>query len=140
MNASTRTMTIEDAAAALVAAKEAERAATAERIDAEATLAAMLPTKDEGTVSQEAGGYKIAVTYGMRRTIDEAALDAVRRRLPPALFNRMFQFKPSLNVRELRYVQSNEPELFAIAAQAITSKPSKPSVKVDLVAQPAKAA
>jgi hypothetical protein len=131
---------IEAAAAALVAAKQAEAVATAARLAAEDALIALLPAKPEGTVSEAAGGFKVAVTFGMRRSVDEAALGAVRGQLPPALFARLFRFKPEVSVRDLRYVECNEPELYAIAAQAITTKPSKPSVKVERIEPVAKAA
>lgn len=131
---------IEAAAAALVAAKQAEAVATAQRLAAEDALAALLPTKSEGTVTETAGSFKVAVTFGMRRSVDEAALGAVRGQLPPALFARVFRFKPEVSVRDLRYVECNEPELYAIAAQAITTKPSKPSVRVEHIESVAKAA
>lgn len=137
----TNSINIDQAAYRVTAAKAAEVRATAERIAAEEALARLLPVKDEGTVSESTEQYKVAVTYSLRRSVDEAALGAVRKDLPPALFNRVFRFKPEISVRDLRYVESNEPGLYAIAAQAIVSKPAKPSVRVELIeAAPAKAA
>lgn len=129
----TNSINIDQAAFRLMAAKAAEQRAAAERIAAEEALARLLPQKDEGTVSEKTDQFKVAVTYGLRRTVDEAALDAVRKELPPALFARLFRFKPEVSVRELKYVQNNEPELYAITAQAITARPGKPSVRVELV-------
>jgi hypothetical protein len=134
------TTDINAAAGRLLAAKAKESEATAERIAAEEQIAGLLPTKDEGTVMTTTDQVKVSVTYSLRRTVDEAALDAVRKALPPALFSRLFRFKPDINVRELKYVQSNEPEFYAALAQAVITRPSKPSVRVDLIESEQKAA
>jgi hypothetical protein len=129
----TTTEQINAAASRLLVAKTREAEATAERIAAEEQLTGLLPTKDEGTVSTTTDQVKVSVNYSLRRTVDEAALDAVRKALPPALFARLFRFKPDVNVRELKYVQSNEPDFYAATVQAVVTRPSKPSVRVDLI-------
>lgn len=126
-------MTFDEAAAALEAAKIEEARATAKRLEAEQRMLSLIEAKDEGSVTARGHAYRVTVTYGVNRTVDPAALEAVREKLAPAIFERAFRFKPDVNLTGLRYLQANEPELYAIAAQAITAKPAKPSVRVEAV-------
>lgn len=129
-------MDIDTAAYTLVQAKAEESAATAKRIAAENALLALLPTpeKAEGTESTATQYFKIAVTYGMNRTLDAAALDAIRSTLAPHLFDTAITYKPAINLPGLRTLQAKEPSAYALLAQAITAKPAKPSVKVEATA------
>ena len=75
----------------------------------------------------------MTATFGVNRTIDRAALESVREVIPVALFEQAVEYKPALVLAGLRYLQSNEPDTYRVLAQAITSKPAKPSVKVERV-------
>lgn len=130
----------DQAAANLLAAKAAEKQATEARIAAEQAVICQLPQRDEGSVTASGLSYKVAVTYGMNRTVDAAALDAVRSKIPEALFEKAVTYKPALVLAGLRYLQNNEPDTYAVLAQAITAKPSKPAVRVEPIEQAAKAA
>lgn len=134
------TASIRAAAERLLAAKDAENAATAARIAAESDLAHLVPVKAEGSATVTLAGFKITTTGVMNRTVDEAALDAVRGALPAAIFERAFRYKPALDLAGLRYLQQNEPTHYAVAAQAITARPGKTSVKVERVTETAQAA
>lgn len=131
---------IDKAAYNLELAKRTETLATQARIDAEKDLIALLPEKDEGSVSLKGDAYKVSITYGYNRTVDAQALEAIKREVPPELFEQAVDYKPSLVMAGLRYLQSNEPETYAILAQAITSRPSKPSVRVEAIEQMQEAA
>lgn len=127
-------MNIDQLAAALESAKADEAAATAARIAAENALIALLGVKPEGSATHKSAAYKVTITGNVRRIVDEAALAAVRERMSAAMFERAFRFKPEVSVSGVRYLQNNEPELYVIAAQAITATPGKPSVRVEAVA------
>lgn len=129
MNAS-----LDELSAALEQAKAAEMDATATRIESENKLIALLGVKSEGSATHKGAAYKVTVTGVVHRKVDEAALAAVRATLPPAIFEQVFRFKPDLITAGMRYLQSNEPELYAVAAQAITATPGKPSVRVEHLA------
>ena len=73
-------------------------------------------------------------------TLDRAALEAVRAEVPAALFEQAIEYKPALKTAGLRYLQQNEPETYAVLAQAITAKPAKPSVRVEAIAEAKEAA
>jgi hypothetical protein len=126
---------IDEAAAFLTLAKMQEQRATEARVEAERALLALLPSKDEGSVTHAGESYKVSITFGVNRTLDAAALAAIKDQVPAALFEQAITYKPALQLPGLRYLQSNEPQAYALLAQAITAKPAKPSVKVEPVAQ-----
>jgi hypothetical protein len=132
-------MNIDTLAAALEAAKIAENAASAARIDAENALIALCGCKDEGSATHRGGAYKVTITGNVNRRVDPAALDAVRGALSPALFDQAFRYKPEVITAGVRYLQNNEPQAYAIAAQAITATPGKPSVRIEAIEQQAAA-
>lgn len=126
---------IDEAARALELAKFNEARATAERLRAEQALVELMPAKTEGSVSMKGGEFKVSITYAMNRTVDAPALASVEDSIAPALLEQAIAYKPSLVLAGLRYLQNNEPDAYAILAQAITSKPAKPSVKVERIAE-----
>lgn len=127
---------IDKAAYNLELAKRTETLASVARVDAEKELIALLPTKDEGSVTMKGEAYKVSITYGFNRTVDAPALEAIKGEIAPGLLDQAISYKPSLVLAGLRYLQSNEPDAYALLAQAITSKPSKPSVKIEALAEP----
>jgi hypothetical protein len=130
---STEPLTVEAAARNVQLAKRTENLANEARIRAENDLLALLTPKTEGSVTTSTDGYKVTVTYGFNRTVDEAALNAIKDEIPTGLFDQVINYKPSLILAGLRHIQSNEPDTYAVLAQAITSKPAKPSVKVEAI-------
>jgi hypothetical protein len=130
--------TIADACRALQLAKAAENAATANRLHAEQDLLALvgiLPA--EGTTRREDGGYVAVIQSSIRRNVDSEKLAEIAAQIPEEIGKRLIRWKPELETRELRFVQSNEPQIYAIVAQAIEAKPAKPSVRVELAKQAA---
>lgn len=110
------------------------------RIDAECAVLAHSETRVEGSVSVRGQDWKSTVVYGVNRTIDEPALASVRDGVPPLIFDQVIKYKPVLDLAGLRYIQNNEPEYYAVFAQAITAKPAKPSVRVEMIAEERRAA
>lgn len=117
----------------LVQAKALEAQANTRRLDAEANVLRFVATKDEGTVTVSAGDYKLTVTYGVNRTLDRPALAAVRSGMAPELFERAIEYRPAIDLAGLRYLRNNEPQAYAVLAQAITAKPAKPSLRIEPV-------
>lgn len=123
---------LERAAEALIQAKAAEQIATQRRLEAERDVLHLLgEISAEGTHKSSAGAYTVTVRSSMTRTIDRDVLVQIAPQIPEAIGKRLFRWKPELDLRELRYVQDNEPELYGIVAQAITMKPAKPSISVE---------
>lgn len=128
-------VTLSQACAELDAAKLTEHEATLARLAAEiAVLALTGELNPEGTQKFEDGGGWIAtIQTSVRRAVDADKLAAIATKIPEAIGKRLIRWKPELDTRELRYVQANEPELYAIVATAIEAKPAKPQVKVERV-------
>jgi hypothetical protein len=109
-------------------AKSAEQAAKDARLAAEAELiSAFGPTKDEGTETKATDGFKVAITTKLNRVLDIDAYQALE--LPENMA--FVDFKPAINLKNLRMIERIDPSL---AAQCITTKPAKPSIKVEEVA------
>lgn len=125
---------LERAAEALIQAKAAEQVAQHRRLVAELEVLDLLGEIDgEGTTKREAGNYKLTVRTSMNRAIDRDVLCQIAPNIPEAIAKRLFRWKPELDLKELRYLQSNEVELYGIVAQAITMKSAKPAISVERV-------
>lgn len=124
---------IDQAAERVIGLKLQENQAKAARIEAELALIKLVGCKAEGSSTHKGERYKVMTTGTMYRKVDEAALGAVRERMGP-MFEQVFRFKPEVITAGIRYLQLNEPDLYAIAAQAITATPGKPAVEVSVLA------
>lgn len=112
-------------------AKAELTAAKSEMEQAEAALLKAVGHQVEGSSSFViADKYKITTTGKINRTISAPLWNEIKNKIPEPLANRLVQYKPSLNLRELRYVELNEQDWFKIIAPAITAKPAKPSIEV----------
>lgn len=106
---------------------------TAQQIcsEAESALIAAIGHKDEGSLTIHVDDkWKVTTTGKINRTVSGQIWDEVKGKIPAPLANRLVRFKPEVNLKELRYVELNEPEWFAIIAPAITAKPAKPALEV----------
>lgn len=127
------------AVARLLDAKQAEQRAAAHRVECEQEVANLigmihaLPT--EGATSIVVGPYKVTHTARLNRTIDHGALRALWSTFPEAMRERIFPITHSLSLRDLRYVERNDPELFRQFSSVITVRPAKASVAVTLATQ-----
>jgi hypothetical protein len=109
-------------------AKAAEAAAKEERLMAEAALlAAVRPSKLEGTETRATDGFKVSVTSKLSRSLDYDAYRAMD--LPENIA--FVDMKPTINLKNLRMIERLDP---ALVAQCVTVKPAKPSIKVQEVA------
>ena len=125
---------LEYAAERLIQAKAAEQQAQHARLTAELEVLDLLGELDgEGTTRFEAGDYKLTVRTSMTRNVDKDVLAEIAPNIPEAIAKRLFRWKPELDLKELRYLQSNEVELYGIVAQAITMKSAKPAITVERV-------
>lgn len=122
---------IDTIALALLAAKQKIAAAQAEYDHLLGQWLAIAPTKNEGAVQSVGSQYRITTTYGVNRTVDQAALSASWDAMPEGIRN-VFPVKHGLDLKELRHWQNNNPDEYArYIAPVITAKPAKPSVKVE---------
>lgn len=87
--------------------------------------------KPEGSSTFHIHGHKITTTGRMTRKLDEKVWAKIAQAVPGPIVNRLIKTKLDIDLKELRYIQNNEPNLFEHIAQAITAKPGKPSIKVE---------
>lgn len=110
---------------ALILAKSREQAAKEERLRAESALIeAFNPTKEEGTETRATDGFKISVTSKLSRKLDYGAYQELQ--LPENMS--FVDLKPSVNLKNLRMIERLDP---ALIAKCVTTKPAKPTVKVE---------
>lgn len=110
-------------------AKAKEEAANRERIRIEERMIPLLDNKPEGSVTTELpSGHKVTVTNKLTRTLDFEAYARVRDQIPPAL--RPVKIKEVLDDVGVKWLQNNEPAVYALIAPCLTVKPAKAGVKV----------
>lgn len=91
------------------------------------------PPSGEGTTHPDGGGsHHATITYGMDRTIDDAAaVVALKAKLPKAIFDSVVRFKAEIDVKVLREIQRSEPEAWEIIAEHITTKSKSPQISIE---------
>lgn len=99
--------------------------------DIENQLTVEVGAKEEGSFTAHIGDFKVTTTGRMTRKVDEKKLLEVASKLPTALANRLVKTKYDVNLKELRYIENNEPDLYKAVSVAITTTPAKTSIKVE---------
>lgn len=119
--------TLTELRAAWLACKQAEHQANANRLEIEQQILALMPTKDEGTVTDKDAG--ITVSYSVTRSVDSDAVMKAWASLPPGA-QTAIKFKASLDTRAWRVIEEHDPAARAALGQYITSKPAKPTITI----------
>jgi hypothetical protein len=121
-------MKLHDLAAAYLAAKDAETAATAHRREIAALIQAMTGHESEGQRTYECDGFKIAVKAPLIRSMDWKAWEAVKKDIHPDLHP--ICVKEELDEKGLRWLLENDLATYTRVSQCITTKPGALSVTV----------
>ena len=113
--------------AAWKAAKAEEQVIIKQRRELEEQIVKFMPAKDEGSVSDEIGNYKVTATYKLTRSVDGKALQEDWNNLSEKAQS-CFTWKPSLDTKNYKAfkLMADHDEV----SQFITTKPAKPSVAV----------
>lgn len=109
-------------------AKNAEAAASAERIAIELQLAKALDVPSEGSKTHKIEGYKVTVTQPVARKVDADAWDAVKGSIDPAFWP--IKTKIEADATGCKWMVENAPETWAKIARAFETKPGKIGFKV----------
>ena len=99
--------------------------------ECQAALIDIVGIKDEGSQSFHTDRYLVGTTQGFTRTLDRTEVVKLADRLPPDTYKNVFTWKPSLDLANYRALKNMAPNLASMVDEAITSKPSKPAVKVE---------
>jgi hypothetical protein len=122
-------VTIEHLCAEWIRAKAAENKAAEERIAIENKIIAIVGAKAEGAETHKiADQWKLTVAGRVTRKMDWAKWETVKNQIPEAL--RPVKFKPELDERGVKYLQANEPAIYALLP--IEVKPAKTAVTVEM--------
>lgn len=110
--------------------KEAEAEARAARLDAEDDLieALALPDKEEGSMTRTFGPWKVTVTNKLTRNFDPDAWAEVCDQVPANL--RPVRMRLELDVKGLRWLADNRPDIYKIVSRCVTTKPAKTAVTI----------
>jgi hypothetical protein len=108
--------------------KAQEDEARARRIKAEEAITAALGVKNEGSQTHKITDWSITITGKINRTLDSATWDNIKSNVPEHFHP--VRYKPEIDTKGLRWLEENEPAVYATVAQAISAKPGKPSVEI----------
>jgi hypothetical protein len=112
----------------LVGVKAAENAAKAKRVAIEQSIADLVPTELGSQTTQRIDGFKVVVKLPINYRIDSTIWDEVKTQIPAA--KRPVKTKLDVDVTGLKWLADNEPDIYQVAAKAITSSAGKPAVSV----------
>ncbi len=109
-----------------IEAKQVEAEAIARRVILGDTLAAILGAPSEGSKTHEVDGYTVKVTQPVNRRVDWAVWDAIPN--PPE--HLPVTVKRELDLKGLRWVQENQPDLYRELSKAITATPGRVALEI----------
>lgn len=109
-------------------AKKEESDANKRRVAIEAQMLAHIQTKAEGSVTVEAGLFKVTAETKLTRSIDWDAYDAIKDKIEESI--RPVKFKRELDATGCKWLETNKPEVYALLAPCITVKPAKTAITV----------
>ena len=122
-------MTTQELAAAWLAAKRDEQAANARRLEIEADILKQCPAKEEGSTTTElANGWKVKSTGKLTYKAD---IDALLR-LTESWPEKPVKVKTEADESMLKAIRAERPDLWRAIAPAITVKPAKTALTVEV--------
>jgi hypothetical protein len=109
-------------------AKRREDEAKAARIKIEDEISQALDAKTEGAITHKVEPYKVTLTQPIYRKIDLGVWETVKHDMPAEAWP--IKVKIEVDDAGCRWLMENRPDLWKIAAKAITATPGKIGVKV----------
>jgi len=109
-------------------AKRREDEAKEARIKIEEEISQALDTKTEGAVTHRVEPYKVTLTQPIYRKIDLGVWETIKHNLPAEAWP--IKTKIEVDDTGCKWLAKERPDLWAIAAKAITATPGKIGVKV----------
>lgn len=125
--------TLDDLSAIYLATKENLKRAQQAVDDAAQAIIDKVGVEREGSFTVRCDHYKVTTTQPVTRTVNKTAAIELRREIPEDIWEGMFDFKPSLNVRLFKDCEDLRPDVFKAVCRAITSKPGKPQLRVEFL-------
>jgi hypothetical protein len=101
--------------------------------DIENELLDIVEYNANGSKTTRLEGYKVTVKCPINRTIDGDKWEEVKDSIPAEMWPIKIKVEP--DAKGCTWLAENRPDLWGIAAQAITEKPGKPGFTVELEEQ-----
>ena len=120
--------TLSQLAEAYEQAKEEEARAANLRRELAAQIQIITGHTAESSKTYKDGDWKIVVKQPVNRSMDWQAWETVKQSIPEELWP--IEIKPALDEKGVKWLMSNEPEIYHILSGAITAKPGAVSVTV----------
>lgn len=121
-------MNLAQLAAAFAAAKAEESRATELRRDLAAQIQALTGHESESSKTYKDGDWKVTVKAPMVTSMDWGQWEAVKAEIPEQFWP--VEMKPSLDMKGVAWIKDNDPGLYAVLAQCLTTKPGALQVTV----------
>lgn len=120
---------LDDLVKSLITAKREEDAAKKHRVEIEDRILALVPAKEEGSTTVEAGDFRVTLTGKLSYKCDD--LDALRE-ITRKWDGNLVPIKTSTELDETgcKFLRANRPELWKEIARVVTIKPAKTALKV----------
>ena len=122
---------LDELCAELMETKQRESRVKAYRIELEEKIAEEMNIPEEGSTQKITKYYKCSGSGKLTRKIDPEKWNEISDEIPENLAP--VRLKLEIDMKKLRAIEQANPELFLKISRAITSKPAKPGVKVELL-------
>lgn len=99
--------------------------------EAEDEIANLVGIPTDGTKMVKIDTHKVSVVHRPRRTLDLETYDRIVVDLPESA--RPVRTKLELDVEALKKLAVDDPDNYAVMIQAVTTKPGRPTVKVEVL-------
>lgn len=109
-------------------AKRREDEAKAARIQIEDEITTALEANNEGSITHKVEPYKVTLSQPIYRKVDMAVWETIKCSIPMEAWP--LKMKVEVDDAGCRWLMENRPDLWRIAATAITATPGKIGVKV----------
>jgi hypothetical protein len=110
---------------------EAEKKAKENRLQVEGIILQITDTKEEGTCTTKTRYFKCSTVGKLTRSLDPEVWANIKDDIPEDL--QPVKVKESIDLPKLRAIESANPDLFKFISKAISTKPAKTQVKVELL-------
>ncbi len=111
-------------------AQQAEEAARKKRIELESEIEKLFESQLGTRKTFKPDGFKVTINRPLYRKLDTDKWQEIASRIPVAL--RPVKTKVELDEKGYNWLRDNDPDNYRVVATAVTEKPGKASVKVEV--------
>ena len=113
--------------------KANEELARNARLSAEERILSLVGVKEEGTTTVKTEWFKVATVGNLTRTLLVDELPKVQGLIDQRIYEQVIKHEPKLSVSGLKAVATANPDAYRVLLAAVTTKPAKATVKVEVL-------